>query len=315
MALVRGVVEHAGVLAAGKEIGLSVTGPSTAVCPVDEPTVNRAISNLVDNAIRYAPAGSRVEIDVEVGDTEATLIVTDHPRRRTGTRLPALLVAGATSPAPVSACRSPGRSPWPTAATSRWILPIRPAAAPSGSPCAILYEHCYISAVTSLDPTASPGRWDAVHAMLAALDAQIETVYVERGIEGVRPRFAYPLIRLAHTGPLTIRELADSLGRSHSAMSQTITAMRREGLVDSELGTDARTRRITLTGRGRALIPFLEAEWRATEAAVAELDDEIPHALSAVVAELERALARRPMRDRILAHLHEPPAAPAEPSP
>ncbi|MEU3166436.1 MarR family transcriptional regulator [Streptosporangium sp. NPDC006930] len=169
--------------------------------------------------------------------------------------------------------------------------------------------------MTSLDPTASPGRWDAVHAMLAALDAQIETVYVERGIEGVRPRFAYPLIRLAHTGPLTIRELADSLGRSHSAMSQTITAMRREGLVDSELGTDARTRRITLTGRGRALIPFLEAEWRATEAAVAELDDEIPHALSAVVAELERALARRPMRDRILAHLHEPPAAPAEPSP
>lgn len=146
-------------------------------------------------------------------------------------------------------------------------------------------------------------------------------MYVERGIEGVRPRFAYPLIRLAHTGPLTIRELADSLGRSHSAMSQTLTAMRREGLVDSELGTDARTRRITLTDRGRALIPFLEAEWRATEAAVAELDDEIPHALSAVVAELERALERRPMRHRILAHLDEPfadptPAAtstPAEP--
>ncbi|MFF5248625.1 ATP-binding protein [Streptosporangium sp. NPDC000095] len=78
MALVRGVVEHAGVLAAGKKIGLSVTGPPSAVCSVDEPTVNRAISNLVDNAIRYAPAGSRVEIDVEVGDTEATLVVTDH---------------------------------------------------------------------------------------------------------------------------------------------------------------------------------------------------------------------------------------------
>lgn len=152
------------------------------------------------------------------------------------------------------------------------------------------------------------------------MDAQIESVYIERGIEGVRPRFAYPLIRLAHTGPLTIRELADSLNRSHSAMSQTLTVMRREGLVDSEPGSDARTRRITLTDRGRALIPFLEAEWRATEAAVTELDDEIPHALSAVVTELERALERRPMRDRILAHLDGPladlPAAtftPAEP--
>ncbi|MEU9891562.1 MarR family transcriptional regulator [Sphaerisporangium sp. NPDC051011] len=164
--------------------------------------------------------------------------------------------------------------------------------------------------MASLDPTASPGRWDALHALLAALDAQIETVYAERGIEGVRPRFAYPLIRLAHTGPLTIRELAESLGRSHSAMSQTITAMRREGLVDSEPGADARTRRITLTGRSRALIPFLEAEWRATEAAVDELDEEVPHALSAVVAELTRALERRPMRDRILAHLVEPGSEP-----
>jgi DNA-binding MarR family transcriptional regulator len=154
-----------------------------------------------------------------------------------------------------------------------------------------------------LDPTASAGRWDALHALLADIDSQIESLYTERGIEGVRPRFAYPLIRLAHTGPLTIRELAESLGRSHSAMSQTITAMRREGLVDSEPGADARTRRITLTERSRALIPFLEAEWRATETAVAELDDEVSHPLSAVVAELARALERRPMRDRIGSHL------------
>ncbi|WP_218009947.1 MarR family winged helix-turn-helix transcriptional regulator [Actinomadura kijaniata] len=157
--------------------------------------------------------------------------------------------------------------------------------------------------MTSLDPTASPGRWHALYALLAAMDSQIESLYTERGVEGVRPRFAYPLIRLAHTGPLTIRELADSLDRSHSAMSQTISAMRREGLVETEPGADARTRRIILTDRGRDLVPFLEAEWRATEAAVAELDDEVPHPLSAVVTELERALARRSMRDRILSHL------------
>lgn len=165
--------------------------------------------------------------------------------------------------------------------------------------------------MTSSDPTAAPGRWHALHTLLAGLDAQIESLYTERGIRGVRPRFAYPLIRLAHTGPLTIRELAASLDRSHSAMSQTIAAMRREGLVDSGPGTDARTRRVTLTERGRALVPFLEAEWRATEAAVAELDDEVPHPLSAVVTELERALARRPMKDRIRSHLDAVPPDPA----
>ncbi|MDX2907616.1 MULTISPECIES: MarR family winged helix-turn-helix transcriptional regulator [Streptomyces] len=161
--------------------------------------------------------------------------------------------------------------------------------------------------MTLADPTAVPDPWHALHKLLAAMDAEIEQVYVERGIEGVRPRFAYPLIRLAHTGPLTIRELAESLDRSHSAVSQTVAALRKEGLVTSEPGPDARTRRIDLTERGRSLVPFLESEWRATHATVAELDAEIPYAMTAVVEELRRALERRPMRRRVLDHLAEPP--------
>lgn len=152
-----------------------------------------------------------------------------------------------------------------------------------------------------------PDPWQSLHQLLAAMDAEIEQVYVERGIKGVRPRFAYPLIRLAHTGPLTIRELAESLNRSHSALSQTVAAMRKEDLVTSEPGPDARTRRINLTERGRSLVPFLEAEWRATHATVAELDGEIPYAMTAVVEEVRRALEHRSMRERILRHLTEPP--------
>ncbi|MFB7998587.1 MarR family winged helix-turn-helix transcriptional regulator [Streptomyces sp. NPDC056002] len=161
--------------------------------------------------------------------------------------------------------------------------------------------------MTSPDPTLLPDPWQSLHQLLAVMDAEIEQVYVERGIEGVRPRFAYPLIRLAHTGPLTIRELAESLNRSHSAISQTVAAMRKEDLVTSEPGPDARTRRINLTERGRSLVPFLEAEWRATHATVAELDGEIPHAMTAVVEEVRRALEHRSMRERILRHLTEPP--------
>ncbi|MFA3838944.1 MarR family winged helix-turn-helix transcriptional regulator [Streptomyces aureus] len=161
--------------------------------------------------------------------------------------------------------------------------------------------------MTSTDPTVLPDPWQSLHQLLAAMDAEIEQVYVERGIKGVRPRFAYPLIRIAHTGPLTIRELAESLNRSHSAISQTIAAMRKEDLVTSEPGPDARTRRINLTERGRSLVPFLEAEWRATHATVAELDGEIPHAMTTVVEEVRRALEHRSMRERILHHLTEPP--------
>lgn len=153
------------------------------------------------------------------------------------------------------------------------------------------------------------------------MDAEIEEVYKERGLHRVRPRFAFPLIRLAHTGPLTIRELADSLGQTHSAVSQTLAGMRREGLITSEPGADARTRRIALTERGRSLAPFLEAEWRATEAAVAELDDEVmPTALSVAVEAMEAALERNSLKERISARMGDamPPSTDArqhEPSP
>jgi DNA-binding MarR family transcriptional regulator len=171
--------------------------------------------------------------------------------------------------------------------------------------------------VTSSDPTAVPGRWDSLHALLRRLDDEIGTVYTDRGVDGVRPRFVYPLIRLAHTGPLTIRELAASLGRTHSAMSQTVTAMRSEGLVRTESGEDARTRRVALTDKARALVPLLEAEWRATEESIAEIDDELPYALSAVVTDLERVLASRSLRERLVERLDaagHPAQAPGAPA-
>ncbi|MFS8103302.1 MarR family transcriptional regulator [Lentzea alba] len=168
--------------------------------------------------------------------------------------------------------------------------------------------------MTSSDPTRARGRWLALKELLAEVEAEIEDVYQARGLPDMRPRYVYPLIRLAHTGPLTIRELAESLGHTHSAMSQTLAAMRRDGLVDSVPGVDARTRRITLTERARSLVPFLEAEWRATEQAVAELDDEVmPHSLSQAVTATREALRRRGMKDRISDILDA--ASPAELAP
>jgi signal transduction histidine kinase len=78
MAVVRTVAEEVGVLAATKAIDLSVTGPEAAECAFDEPTVRRAVTNLVDNAVRYAPAGSTVEISVAATAYEVAVVVTDH---------------------------------------------------------------------------------------------------------------------------------------------------------------------------------------------------------------------------------------------
>jgi DNA-binding MarR family transcriptional regulator len=134
------------------------------------------------------------------------------------------------------------------------------------------------------------------------MDAGIAEVYAELGIIGVRPRFSMAVVFL-EGGPLSIRELAREVNVTHSAMSQTVTAMRKDGLIRSAPGADARNRMIELTAAGRALIEPLRTEWYATESVLAELDAEVPYPLGQLIIDLREALDRRSFTDRLRAKL------------
>lgn len=142
-------------------------------------------------------------------------------------------------------------------------------------------------------------RWRPLRVLLEAMDQDIASLYDDAGITGLRPRFVGPLIQLARRGPMTIQELATAVEVTHSAMSQTAGAMRKAGLVDDADNPDGRTRRIQLSERGREVLPFLEAEWRATEATVRDLEAELPYPLSRVVADIQAALAQRSFKQRL----------------
>jgi DNA-binding MarR family transcriptional regulator len=156
------------------------------------------------------------------------------------------------------------------------------------------------------DPTEQ-SLWRPMRLLQAAMDADIASIYAEAGITGLKPSMVAELLRLHSRGPMTITELAASVQRTHSATSQKVAAMRAAGLVRSTPGADARTRKITLTARARRLTGKLAAEWRATEAALAELEQEIPYPLSQVAADIEAALRRRSFRDRIAGKLAADP--------
>lgn len=153
------------------------------------------------------------------------------------------------------------------------------------------------------DDLLESSLWGPVFRLLNDMDRDIASLYDEAGIAGVRTRFVRPLIVLDGGGPLTIQELAHRVKVTHSAMSQTVTAMRKAGLVDDAATKDARTRRIKLTGKARKVMPFLKAEWRATESALAELEKEIPYPLSRVVDDIREALSRKAFRERLHDHL------------
>jgi DNA-binding MarR family transcriptional regulator len=159
----------------------------------------------------------------------------------------------------------------------------------------------------ALDPTQQ-SLWRPLRLLQASMDADIAQVYSEQQIDGLKPSYVMELLRLHACGPMTIAELAESVQRTHSALSQKVAAMRTGGWVQTVVGDDARTRKVTLTDKARGVVDRLAAEWRATEAAIAELEAEIPYPLSQIVTDIERALERRSFHDRIAEKLAEDPA-------
>src|SRR5580704_15266901 len=131
-----------------------------------------------------------------------------------------------------------------------------------------MYKCCYnLRMPTELTPQrdALPSRWRGMRDIFDRMEAGIAEVYAEIGIVGVRPRFSMAIMFL-EDGPLSIRQLAREVNVTHSAMSQTVSAMRKDGLIQSDPGTDARNRMIELTEAGRALVEPLRREWFASEA-------------------------------------------------
>jgi signal transduction histidine kinase len=59
-----------------RDIDIVVTGPERLLLAIDGPSIERLLTNLVENAVRFTPEGVPVEIDI--GGDPPTLSVTDH---------------------------------------------------------------------------------------------------------------------------------------------------------------------------------------------------------------------------------------------
>jgi DNA-binding MarR family transcriptional regulator len=170
-------------------------------------------------------------------------------------------------------------------------------------------------------PATIPGdlldshHWRPIWQLLHRLDRDIASLYERADLKPFKTRFAGPLIQLSRSESLTITALAARAEVTHSAMSQTVAAMRRAGLVESVADPeDARNRRIRLSEHGRDVADFASTEWRATEASLIELEAELPYPLTQVVRDIEAALDRRPFLQRLEDHLGRQPGKPAEPA-
>jgi DNA-binding MarR family transcriptional regulator len=152
------------------------------------------------------------------------------------------------------------------------------------------------------DPTER-SRWRPVTRLLADMDDEIAQVYADNGIDDLKPSWVLEIIRLHVRGPMTIAELARSVGRTHSALSQKVAAMRAAGWLETSAGADARSKMVTLAAKAERVADLLAAEWRATEATIAEIESELPYPLTRVAEDIRTVLARKSFHDRITERL------------
>lgn len=154
---------------------------------------------------------------------------------------------------------------------------------------------------------ASPTLGTLLRRLLERLDGEVEAAYDAAGLAW-RPRYTPVLRALIAMGPASIKALAGMTGVSHSAVSQTVSQMKKDGLVSLEAGTDGRERIVAPTPLAQAMVPDLRRQWTATNRAAEELDAELSAPLSAVVAEALDALGDRPFGERIRAAAASLPA-------
>jgi DNA-binding MarR family transcriptional regulator len=145
----------------------------------------------------------------------------------------------------------------------------------------------------------TPGLGPRLRVLLEEMDADVGVALADLGLRDYRTRYSAVIRLVERAGPSTIRDVADELQVTHSAASQTVAEMERRGLVTLRPGADARQRRVELTEESRRLLPAIDAEWTATDAASAALDAELPYPLSTLIDDLAAALKRRRFRDRI----------------
>lgn len=135
--------------------------------------------------------------------------------------------------------------------------------------------------------------------LIELLDGAVEQSYLDAGL-AYRPRYT-PVMRalIAHE-PLTIGEIAARAGITQPAATQTVALMIKEGLLVASAGKlDGRQKMVKLSEAGRAMLPRLEACWKATAAAAASLDAQLPYPLSEALADAIDALDKESFEERI----------------
>ena len=149
---------------------------------------------------------------------------------------------------------------------------------------------------------SSIGLGTKLRNLILRLDGDVQYIYDELDLK-FKPRF-YPIVRLLQSeGAQNVNAIAEKIGVSQPAATQTLAEMKKLRLIQTEPGADRRLQMICLTEQGEALAESLEPIWNAVHHAATRLESELSVKLAEAVDEALNALARQPFHQRVRTEL------------
>jgi len=131
--------------------------------------------------------------------------------------------------------------------------------------------------------------------------SEVNSIYRERGIEFDASWFPVFFL-LSQKQPISLREIADELAVSHSAISQLISQLQKRDLVLVQVSPeDARRKDVGLSPKGEELLSTVQPVWRDMQSAMEKLVAEGQHSRNILCAirEIEGNMEKQSLRKRV----------------
>lgn len=131
--------------------------------------------------------------------------------------------------------------------------------------------------------------------------SEVNAIYRERGIEFDASWFPVFFL-LSRKQSVSLREIADELSVSHSAISQLISVLQKKDLVLVQVSADdARRKEVSLSYKGNELLSQIQPVWIELQTAMQCLVGEGTHSPNILcgIREIEENLEKRSLRKRV----------------
>lgn len=142
-----------------------------------------------------------------------------------------------------------------------------------------------------------PGLGELLRYVTDLVDSGAEKIYRDMAFT-YRPRYT-PILRAMVAGAETVTDITARTWLTQGAISQSVSMMEKEDILQKHAQEDGRKSRLQLTSKGQQLVAELQPHWQTIFVAINQLENETGYRLLTVLQETAKALEKQGFDERL----------------